>query len=191
MSRLYERAARALPGFAGLLFVLALVGLVVVDGDEEARRVEDYARGQGGTLYTATDGGFQGAFPTSPERRTKRVDAMGSTVEVVDYTSGSDDYAFTMSFADVAASQEVGDPIVRLNASATGAAAAVKGKLVSSRITTLVGLPAVEYLISTGDTFVKATSAMSGRRLYGIQVVGERDPPTGYDRFRASFRLTT
>lgn len=168
-----------------------MVGLVVVDGDDSGQRVEDYASGKSSEAFAAADGGFRAEFPTVPERRTQRVDVGGTKVDVVDYTSGSGDRAFTVSYADIPASQEVGDPILRLDASAKGAAAAVGGTLKSSMITTLVALPAVEYLIVLEGRHVKATSVLAGRRLYGVQVVGKDDPPSGYDRFRASFQLAS
>lgn len=186
-----ESQRRKLSVAVGVLLSLAVVGSIVIDGADARQRVEDYARGESIEPYLAGDGGFRAEFPTTPERRMEKVDVGGAEVDVVDYTSGSGDGAFTVSFADIPAGQEVGDPILRLDASAKGAAAAVKGTLTSSMITTLVGLPAVEYLIVLDGRNVKATSVLSGRRLYGVQVVGRENPPLGYDRFRASFRLAT
>lgn len=191
MVRAGETLSPYLPWILAALLGSAVVALAVVEGDEGRRPVDDYVNGGRGEAYVAADAGFRAQFPTVPQRRAQRVVVDGARVPVVDYTSGSGDSEFTVSFAEIPAAQDIGDPIVRLNANATGAADAVKGKLVSSAITSLLGLPAVEYVISIDGRFVKATSVLSGRRLYGIQVVGKTNPPPGYDRFRSSFQLDT
>ncbi len=189
LSSAAERLSPALPFAVAVLLALSVVAAGVVGGDEDRRRVDEYASGGEAELYVAGDAGFRAEFPTAPRRRTQRVVVDGVKVPVVDYTSGVGASDFTVSFAEIPVAQDIGDPIVRLNASANGAAAAVKGTLLSSTITSLVGLPAVEYVISVDDRFVKATSVLSGRRLYGVQVVGKTNPPPGYDRFVASLQL--
>ena len=173
----------------GSLLALGLVLLTIGVEDAGSRAVDDYLAGGPGQVLTATDGAFRAEFPGAPQRRSQWVDANDARVAVVDYTSGTDDHTFTVSYAEIPPGQEVGDPVLRLNASANGAAEAVKGELRTSAITAFLGLPAVEYLIVVEDRYIKATSFLSGRRLYGVQVVGRRDPPHGYDRFRSTFQL--
>lgn len=180
------------PVAAAVAVVLGLgVGGVLAIDDEAGPSLADYAAGQGGEVLVARDGGFQARFPTRPARRTQSVQVSGSSVPVVDYTGNAAGQTFTVSYAELPEGQEVGDPILRLNASATAAAEAVKGKLESAGITSFLGQPAVEYLIAVGGRYVKATSFLAGRRIYGIEVVGPVNPPAGYQRFRDTFELTS
>lgn len=184
-----QRTTRGLFLVVASLLGLGLVSLTVgVDG-AGTTTVGDYLAGRPGAVLTATDGAFRAEFPGSPQRRSQQVDANGAQVTVVDYTAGRDDHSFTVSYAEIPPGQEVGDPVLRLNASANGAAEAVKGELRTTAITSFLGLPAVEYLIVVKGRYIKATSFISGRRLYGVQVVGRRDPPDGYGRFRSAFQL--
>ena len=184
-----ERTNRGLAVLVGSLLGLGLMSLAIGVDQPRTDAVDAYLAGRPGEVVTATDGAFRAEFPGTPQRRSQAVDANGARVRVVDYTSGNDDHTFTVSYAEIPSGQEVGDPVLRLNASANGAAEAVKGELRTTAITSFLGLPAVEYLIVVEGRFIKATSFLSGRRLYGVQVVGRRDPPHGYDRFRSTFQL--
>ncbi|MGH9281683.1 MAG: hypothetical protein ACRD0S_01970 [Acidimicrobiales bacterium] len=178
------------------LAVVVVAGLVVgilittLTGGDSGTSLLEYSSGRGGKILAVAEGGFEARFPATPTRRTQSVKVGGVKVPVVDYTGTTEDHSFTVSYAEIPEGQEVGDPILRLNASATSAAEAVKGKLEASGITSFLGQPAVEYLISVTGRYVKATSFLAGRRIYGIEVVGTSDPPSGYDRFRSTFKLT-
>lgn len=172
------------------LVVLGVVAVATGVEDEGEAGVDAYLKGKPGRVVTVGDGGFRAEFPTPPRRRTQSVEVAGVQVPVVDYTGGSSRTTFTVSYAELPAGQDVGDPLARLNASANGAAGAVKGKLVASGITAFLGRPAVEYVISAGGRYVKTMSFISGRRLYGVQVVGEDNPPAGYDRFLSTVALS-
>ena len=189
MSAMGDRAVRRLLVLVVLLLAGGVAALGVGVDDRDGGDVVRYLAGGPGRVLVARDGGFRVEFPTAPRRRAQTVDAKGVEISVVDYTGGTDDHAFTVSFAEIPPGQEVGDPVARLQASATGAAEAVDGKLEASTVTEFAGLPAVEYLISADGRFIKVTSFLSGRRLFGVQVVGRQNPPGGYDRFRSTFRL--
>lgn len=173
---------------------LLVAGAVAVASgieDEGEARVDDYLAGNPGQVVVigGTDG-LRAEFPAQPKRRTQSVEVAGTQVPVVDFTGGSSTSTFTVSYAELPVGQDVGDPLARLNASANGAAAAVKGTLLAAGITAFRGQPAVEYVISAGGRYVKTMSFISGRRLYGIQVVGEDNPPAGYDRFVSTVQLS-
>ncbi|MGH9178983.1 MAG: hypothetical protein ACRD0N_10570 [Acidimicrobiales bacterium] len=179
------------PAAAAVAVVLGLgVGGILAVDDEAGPTVAEYAAGQGGEVLVARDGGFRARFPATPSRRTQSVQVDGAGVPVVDYTGSAGGQTFTVSYAELPEGQDVGDPILRLNASATAATEAVKGKLEAAGITSFLGQPAVEYLIAVDGRYVKATSFLAGRRIYGIEVVGPDNPPAGYDRFRDTFELT-
>jgi hypothetical protein len=179
------------PVAAAVAVVLGLgVGGVLAVDDDAGPRLADYAAGRGGEVLVAADGGFRAQFPAAPARRTQSVEVDGASVPVVDYTGKTGGQTFTVSYAQLPEGQEVGDPILRLNASATAAAEAVKGKLEAAGITSFLGQPAVEYLIAVNGRYVKATSFLAGRRIYGIEVVGPANPPAGYERFKETFELS-
>lgn len=172
--------------------LLAAGAVAVASGleDEGEARVGDYLDGNPGRVVVIGGSeGLRAEFPAQPKRRTQSVKVGGARVPVVDYTGGSSTSTFTVSYAQLPEGQDVGDPLARLKASANGAAEAVKGTLLAAGVTAFVGQPAVEYVISTGGRYVKTMSFISGRRLYGIQVVGEDNPPAGYDRFVSTVQL--
>lgn len=181
---------RRLLAVVAALLVAGLLAVASGFEDEGEARVDDYLDGKAGQVVVIGGAeGLRAEFPSRPRRRTQSVEVTGTRVPVVDYTGGSSTATFTVSYAELPESQDVGDPLARLNASANGAAAAVKGTLVTAGITAFLGHPAVEYVISTGGRYVKTMSFIAGRRLYGVQVVGEANPPAGYDRFVSTVKL--
>ncbi len=181
---------RRLFAVVAALLVAGVVAVASEVEDEGEARVHDYLDGRPGRLVVIGGAeGLRAEFPSQPKRRTQSVEVAGTRVPVVDYTGGSSTSTFTVSYAEIPEGQDVGDPLARLNASANGAAAAVRGTLLAAGITAFLGQPAVEYVISTGGRYVKTMSFIAGRRLYGVQVVGEDNPPAGYDRFVSTVKL--
>jgi hypothetical protein len=176
-------------GVIGALIGTALVGgMLGTKTDNGQKRIDAYLSGEGAKEFFASDAQFRATFPSIPERTVKSVNAGGAQINVVFYMSGvGDDGGFAVSEFDVPA----GVPF-DLNMGVNGAAAAVGGHIESAVPASFGGYPAMEFLVSGAEghnLYVRGLAIKAPSRVYILQVVDSVNPPPGYEKFKASFRI--
>jgi hypothetical protein len=160
------------------------VGAVLRNHDNAEARVRQYVLGAGDKEFFASDVGFRATFPTVPDRSTETIRPDGRDHQVVIYSSGLGDASFMVMAMDLFHTH------ADLNLAVNGAAAATKGHVESSQLTTFAGVPAAEFLISVpGGAYAKGLVLEANGRLFTLVAVGRTNPPSGYDHFKQSFHL--
>lgn len=176
-----------------VIVISVLVGLATaaavgsfLEEDSAEDRVEAYLTGSEEREYVSAEGQFRAVFPGAPKRSTETADAGGTPTTITFFSKELGDAAFTVAVIDLAQ----GAPF-DLDAGVNGSAAAVDGKVESATRLKILGFDAAEFVIAAPEgMFVKGLLIRAPARVYQVQVVGTANPPGGYDKFKASFRIT-
>ncbi len=133
-------------------------------------------------------GGGVVTFPVPADRREQPTDVAGTEVTLVLYEASQRDVTYTVGVIEYPADVGLGDPVVNLIASVSGAAGNVGGRVATQRITTYDAFPAVEFEIRTTGVRLAGRNVLVGRRLY-LQNIAfpDGEKPEGADAFFASF----
>lgn len=159
----------------------------VLQSDSAEERVEQYLTGEGEREFVSAEAGFRATFPRVPERSSEETDAGGQPIVVKLFSAELEDAAFTVAVFDLAS----GAPF-DLDGGVNGAAAAVDGRVENATRVKVQGFDAVEFLVAAPDgVFVKQLMVRAPARVYQLGVVGKQNPPSGYDKFKSSFQITT
>lgn len=181
-----KRIVVILVALAAAFGASAVVGNLLGDDESAEERVDDYLTGTEEREYVSAEAQFRAVFPGAPERSTETSEVGGRTIPITFFAKELGDAAFAVAVFDVPA----GAPF-DLDAAVNGSAAAVEGKVESSSRLKFQEFDAAEFVLSAGEgMFVKGMVIRAPARVYQIQVVGNDNPPRGYDKFKASFRIT-
>jgi len=180
-----RRALSVLTAVVAFLVASAGVGAVLHGSSNAQARVAKYVSGTGDKEFFAADLQFRATFPTLPSRSASNLTPDGKNHALVMYTSDLGDAAFAVGAIDIPRNTPFD-----LNLAVNGAAAAVKGHVEASHLTTFEGFPAAEFVVSVDHgVYVKGLLVRATDRLYQLHAMGKSNPPSGYDHFKESFHL--
>jgi len=137
-----------------------------------------------------TGPGFSVEFPGRPTPATRAVSIRNSPVAAHLLTlDAAHRVSYGLLYADYPNTVDVSDARSVLDGAAQGSARSVAGSLASTRFRTVVGHPAVDYVIRVKDIQIDGRTILVDHRLYSLLVGGPGTKVPTFARFTASFRL--
>jgi hypothetical protein len=185
-----RRSPKVFGWIAAALVAVGGVGIPAYLGLHEhhaEQQVTAYTSGTGGATFISPDGGFSATFPSQPSRSERTIDLpkIGGQQNVTLWSSGSKRNMFGVMVLDLPPGTDY-----NFSEGLDGAAAAVDGQVVQSRVTSFDGHEAGEGVVrARSGYYVKALIVPTPSRLYTLLVAASQDPPPGYDKFKSSFAI--
>jgi hypothetical protein len=181
-------ASRVLVALIGLMIVFD-AGWLVAHSDEKPLR-----------WRRATGPGFSVTFPGAPRSESRNIPVRGTNVVAhLLILDARHKHSFGLLYADYPPVVDVSNAPAVLDGAAKGSASSVSGTLASTAPTTVLGQPAIDYVIRVKARVVKGRkvsalvirgrSMLVDHRLYSLLVGTPNDEPADYRRFVASLRL--
>lgn len=146
--------------------------------------------------YTSQDGTMSVKFPDKPKIQTLSENTVIGTLKfrIIMYENSAKDVALLISKVKYPVDPSQYDAKKGLEGALQGAAARVKGKIVSQKDIQMYGLPGKEATIKVGkDLTMRARFFIDpkGPTLYLIQVISKKSVVSGADAFFDSFDIKT
>jgi hypothetical protein len=175
--------ARAL-AFGAVVVVVAAPVASWFDATPAAPTVASFDGGNSSVSVAEADGQFRASFPSQPERSVLN-DANG---DITTYTSVASDGSFTVTFLPW--SSEMPSDLSTMEGEAR---ATMPGKLLSTRPTTFLHVPALESVSfdAADHLYDKEVAFVAENRWFMLDVAGVQNPPVGFGSFMDSFTLTS
>ena len=158
------------------------------DGAPTSSPAEDGA-GAGWSVFESSEGGFRVELPGEPARGEQQVDAQGTLLQLVAFSTASGSTLYNVAYVDYPEIVSAIDPIRTLDGVVQGAANQARGTVIARQSLTASGSPAVDYTIELSDGRIQARAILAGTRLYLLQQASEAPDQPGFERMVGSFEL--
>jgi len=171
------------------VLVVAVVGMLALDG---GWLVAHHHTTAAPVVWRPLRGpGFSVEFPGRPTHQTRPLAIRGSTVVAHLYTLDVDgSRSYGLLYADYPTTVDVSDAHSVLARAAEGSANSVQGNLSPTTFRTVLGQPAVDYVIRVKNLEIRGRSILQDHRLYSLLVGTPNAAGADFGRFTASLRLT-
>ena len=141
--------------------------------------------------FVAQDAGFSAVFPTTPQRQQQQIDTAGVTLQATLYIATTSDEVVGAASAPTPFNPSGSSLQAGLDGAINGTAQNTKGTVVSRSMTTYLGVPAEDGVVSTPSSGVIHERVLfRDRKIFVLLVITEKANTAHphYDRLLATFK---